>query len=119
MSLQKIIRDMHSLTFSEMLELSKAVYDALDHSSREPHSLAEQLLKMEFRPGEADELAKQEERLLAKAFSRKRTISVVRNSGWSVEVGTLPGSHVRGITLRECFPKMLDQIITIEALNVR
>lgn len=125
MSVPQLVKQIHHLTYKEMLEVAEAI------------SVRLMKFEMKERPGEpvagpplgvvADallaitsdvDLNAQEEKLLRQLFSRKRTIAVeLTGGGWKTDITTLQGAQAVGTTLRDSLNKTLDQIITLQALQ--
>ncbi len=121
MSLKQVQKELKHLSYSEMMLLAKEVSERLTTQRDpdvQPNVIAEILTKLDLVPAAPTDLEQQEEKLLRKAFSRKRTLSVqCQPTSWSVDCPTVPGSQVIGSSLRQMFPLMLDQIITMQALT--
>ncbi len=119
MSLPVLMKALRQLSYSEMMKLSDELTKQLE-TQRSFHDkqnhLADILSKLEF-PAVAA-VIKQEDVLLRQSFSRKRSISVkFDKGGYYVVCETLPGSQVVATDLRSVFPQMLDQIVTMQALQ--
>lgn len=119
MSVPQLVKQIHLLTYKEMLQVAGAIQkalqeqDALDKGLPQT-AIAEALLLVE---GATDIMA-QEETLLRQLFSRKRSISVERDGkGWLVDITTIPGAQAAGVSLREALSRSLDQIVTLQALQ--
>lgn len=121
MSLRNLQKELNHLTYSEMVtladEIAKQLVARTDESAC-ANTIADVLSKLKIVPPSMSDDEKAEERLLRSAFSRKRQVTIQTNSsGWSLECSTLPGSQVIGNALRPMFPMMIDQIITMQALQ--
>jgi len=118
MSLPVLMKALRQLSYSEMMKLSEELEKQLESErgrSEQVHVIADVLSKLEF-PGIKD-ATNEEAKLLKQAFNRKRSISVKFDKGFYVVCETLPGSQVMGLDLRAAFPQMLDQIVTMQALQ--
>ena len=117
MSLPVLMKALRQLTYAEMIKLAEELDKQLQCDANNPTNvIAEVLSKLDF--PEIKDAYKQEHALLKQAFSRKRSIAVkFDKGGFYAACETLPGSQVVGLDLRALFPQMLDQIVTLQALN--
>ena len=116
MSLPVLMKAVRQLSYAEMMKLAEALQDQLLCQASEPiNVIAKVLSELNF-PG-IEDANKEEAKLLKQAFSRKRSISVKFDKGFYAVCETLPGSQVMGPDLRAAFPQMIDQIVTMQALQ--
>lgn len=122
-SIDTLMKQIRMLPYNDMIVVASEVAKSLQAKRTEKidaHMMATALLALSVAPPELSEQSKREEQVLGKIFSRKRTINVSRhNSGWTIEVPSLPASQVIGTELRVMLPMLLDQIITMHVLQER
>jgi len=125
MSGPQLVKQIHQLTYSEMLTVSEHLSIALMRAEMKEKpgesvsgpaysAVAHALLSL---TAPTDVLA-QEEKLLRQLFRRKRAIAVeLKGAGWHTDITTLSGAQASGVNLREALNRTLDQIITLQALQ--
>lgn len=117
--IETVAKNLRAMPFNEMMDLARYISERLHvHSTGRPASpelIAEILSHISAPPSEA---AQKETKILLQAFTRQRTINIKKfNTGYAIEVKTLPGSTVTGTDLRVMFGQMLDQIVTMELMG--
>lgn len=125
MSIPQLVKQIHQLTYSEMLavaaELSTSIMMQESKLTPDkavqgpiPHAVAQALLGLHS----PVDVLQQEEKLLRAIFSRKRSIAVhFQGGGWHTDITSLPGAHAAGTNLREALGRTIDQSITMQALQ--
>lgn len=114
-----IAKNLRAMPYNEMMHLAQHVSQQLKSAGvRDPVTpeLLAGILSHISVP--RSEVADKESKILLKAFSRKRQVNIKKfNTGYAIEVPTLPGSTVTGTDLRAMFGQMLDQIVTMELMG--
>src|SRR5262249_30263835 len=121
MSLQDVSRAIRALPYADMVQLAAEVARNLrpnPHETADATDVADALIMAATETQiEPSELTKQENRILAQIFSRKRQIVVEKQkAGWLLAVPTLNAS-VMGTDLRTLLPMLIDQITTLHVMK--
>jgi hypothetical protein len=115
--IETVTKNIAAMPYSEMMILAKYLAQNLLASKNSPEFIAEVLSRARADLGD-QKLYAQENKILMKAFARKRQVNVKSlSSGYAIEVPSLPGSTVTGTDLRAMFGQMLDQVVTMEVLR--
>lgn len=116
--IETIAKNLRAMPYNEMMDLAKQIHKgltAVGAKSCSPELLAGILSHISAPPSAS---AEKEAKILLQAFTRKRQVNIKKfNTGYAIEVPTLPGSTVTGTDLRVMFGQMLDQIITMELMG--
>lgn len=120
-NLSQLTKQIRALPYADMMLVAEEIVVRLNSAKDDKlnaQMVATALAGIAIEPLSQSEVTKQEDVILGKIFSRKRTISITRRTnGWEISVPTLPASSVVGTELRPMFPMMLDQIITMHVLS--
>lgn len=121
MSLRHVIKELRNLTYAEMMELAQRMVREIDARSSDSESpantLAEIISKLNIVSPELSDIEKNEVKFLQEIFVRRRSITVKFDKGFSMSCETLPGGAVVGTDLRVMFNQLLDQLVTMHALQ--
>lgn len=121
MSLRHVIQELRNLTYNEMMELAQAlakqVEAKLDGDAQPLNVLAEVLAKLNIVSPELSDIEKNEAKFLQEIFARRRAITIKHDKGFSMTCETLPGGAVVGTDLRKMFNQLMDQLVTMHALQ--
>jgi hypothetical protein len=120
MSLRHVIKELRNLTYNEMMELAQALDREIEKktgSTEQPNVIAEILAKLNIVTPELSDVEKNEAKFLQEIFNRKRSITVKWDKGFAVSCDSLPAGGVVGVDLRPMFGQLLDQLVTMHALQ--
>jgi len=121
-SVSSLIKQIRALPYADMMMVAEEVRDRIKDLTQhkiEAIVLADILARLQ--PGTIDlsESTREEEKVLKDIFRRKYSLTIQRhgNGGWAVDIPAVPGAHVVSTELRQAFPMMLDQVITLHVLT--
>lgn len=115
--LQTLLKNLDAMPYSEMMVLARYLEKQMPGCNLTSELVASVLSEAKAGLSE-NKTEQQEQKILLQVFSRKRTINIKKfNTGYAIEVPTLPGSTVTGTDLRAMLGQMLDQIVTVEVLG--
>ena len=119
MSLKNVMWEIRLLSYTDMMTLAAELEKQLNGAKTPTAThLADLLSKLNVAGPELTELEKNELKYLKEIFSRKRSCVIKADGGgFTMTIDSLPGSQVVGLTPRVMFPMLLDQIITMHALQ--
>ena len=116
-----LLRQIRSLPFEDMVMLAEYVRLELlkrKDSDLDAYIVAHALLSISAAEPTVSDQTKNEEKVLKKIFSRKRTISITqRNGGWVCDISTLKAASVMGTELRATLGQLLDTAVTVHILT--
>lgn len=120
MSLRHVTQELRNLTYNEMMELAMALDREIEKktgSTEQPNVIADILSKFNLANPALTDIEKNEVKFLQEIFARRRSITVKFDKGFSMSCETLPGGAAVGTDLRVMFNQLLDQLVTMHALQ--
>lgn len=121
MSLRHVIKELRNLTYVEMMELAQRLAREIDSrttaTETPPNTIAEIISKLNIVSPELSDIEKNEAKFIQEIFVRKRSIAVKYDKGFSMSCESLPGGAVVGTDIRVMFTQLIDQLVTMHALQ--
>lgn len=114
-TLNQLLKAIKELPYADMMLVAQALHDQLDV---EADIIANALAKLDIGKVDYQNMAAREEEILKEIFRRKAAMLISRHGGgWQLDARAIPGGHVVTTELRQAFPMMLDQIVTLHGLK--
>lgn len=121
-AVSSLIKQIRALPYADMMMVAEEVRDRigeLTHHKIEAVVLADILARLQPGDVNSSDATREEEKVLKDIFRRKYSLTIQRHgsNGWAIDIPAVPGARVVSTELRQAFPMMLDQVITLHVLT--